>query len=452
MQQQPPESQPTAAEVVDPAAHYLRRRKAALWVTVSLLALALVVLAVGLISATRTDNVPVAGYYAGITLSFGAFLGIVGIHLVENRRPMNQEAAVFSEEKLTKHYLLIATRQTHLPPAVVSGEILGFGNRVCVEVFYVLAAGAKLVAAIIFISIGVIASFFCAIVDGIIASEFIDIRPLQEDMCDFYTSGAGYAYDSYYTEVTCRSFDKTCKLKLRSNTCYCCYLYNCASTEFHTQYYAFTGVSSCWDVIHLHRLLWASVVLNVLGLFLGIITAAMLGAYKDMLKPTPPVAASPAPPPHILYNPTQHMVTYAGFCPSGQTLPTYPNYPMSMQQPDEQHWSPLLAHLFDSNIKAPDQNQNRSSALLPRHLPIPSGMNPHNSNYQPPATPQMIPEGGTASNACLSEENQSQQPSQPQPQPQGAAQEPGGYMLTPNAPVLYGSAYSAFEKPPPYAC
>lgn len=31
----------------------------------------------------------------------------------------------------------------------------------------------KLMAAIIFISIGVIASFFCAIVDGIIASEFI---------------------------------------------------------------------------------------------------------------------------------------------------------------------------------------------------------------------------------------------------------------------------------------
>lgn len=102
-----------------PTVRYLRRRKSALWVTVSLLALALVVLTVGLISATRTDNVPVAGFYPGITvsrsltltqfllfsfyllllsselfcilclqLSFGAFLGIVGIHLVENRRPM----------------------------------------------------------------------------------------------------------------------------------------------------------------------------------------------------------------------------------------------------------------------------------------------------------------------------------------------------------------------------
>uniref|UniRef100_A0A672HHX2 Uncharacterized protein n=1 Tax=Salarias fasciatus TaxID=181472 RepID=A0A672HHX2_SALFA len=48
--------------------------------------------------------------------------------------------------------------------------------------------------------------------------------------------------------------------------------------------------------------------------------------------PTPQTATSPTPPPHIVYNPsTQHMITYAGFCPSGQALPTYPNYPMAMQ-------------------------------------------------------------------------------------------------------------------------
>uniref|UniRef100_A0A3Q2QI11 Transmembrane protein 255B n=1 Tax=Fundulus heteroclitus TaxID=8078 RepID=A0A3Q2QI11_FUNHE len=148
----------------------------------------------------------------------------------------------------------------------------------------------KLVAAIIFISIGVIASFFCAIVDGIIASEFIvsiDIRPLQEDMCDYYSSGSAYVFDNYYNEVTCRSFNKACKIKLRSNTCYCCYLYNCDNTEYYPHYYEFTGVSSCWDVIHLHRLLWASVVLNVIALFLGIIDAAILGAYKDMVRRRP---------------------------------------------------------------------------------------------------------------------------------------------------------------------
>ncbi|XP_068178032.1 transmembrane protein 255B-like [Antennarius striatus] len=349
-------SQQTATETLDPAVQYLRRKKSALWVTISLLALSLVVLTVGLFSATRTDNVPVAGYYPGIVLSFGAFLGIVGIHLVENRRPM-------------------------------------------------------LVAAIIFISIGVVASFFSAIVDGIIATEFIDIRPLQEDICDFYTSGSGYAYDSYYSEVTCRSFDKTCKMKLRSNTCYCCYLYNCENTEYHKQYYEFTGVGSCWDVIHLHRLLWASVVLNIIGLFLGIVAAAILGAYKDIQKPVvAQVTHSPTPTPHILYNPNQHMLSYTGFCPSGQTLPAYPNYPISIQ---------------------------------------------HNSSYQPSATPQMIPEGGTTSNSTLlPEENQNPQPPQvlTQPPPQGPTQEPGGYMMTPNAPVLFGSTYSPFEKPPPYAC
>lgn len=37
--------------------------------TVALLVLALVVLTVGLVSATRTDNVPVSGYYPGISVS-----------------------------------------------------------------------------------------------------------------------------------------------------------------------------------------------------------------------------------------------------------------------------------------------------------------------------------------------------------------------------------------------
>ncbi|XP_071397469.1 transmembrane protein 255B-like [Centroberyx affinis] len=221
-------TQQTTTEIQDPTVQYLKRRKTALYLTVGLLFLALVVLGIGLLSATRTDNVPVAGYYSGITLSFGAFLGIVGIHLLENRRPM-------------------------------------------------------LMAAIVFISIGVIASFFCAIVDGIIAAEFIDRGPLLEGRCRFYASGSSYVYDNYYTEVTCRSLDTSCKLKVRSNTCYCCYLYNCNSPDRYAYYYEFTGVNSCWDAIHLQRLLWASVVLNVLGLFLGIIAAAILGAYKDMV-------------------------------------------------------------------------------------------------------------------------------------------------------------------------
>lgn len=54
-----------------PAAQYHRRRRTALWVTISLLTLGLLVLTVGLISATRTDNVPVVGLYPGIIVSGG---------------------------------------------------------------------------------------------------------------------------------------------------------------------------------------------------------------------------------------------------------------------------------------------------------------------------------------------------------------------------------------------
>lgn len=59
--------------------------------------------------------------------------------------------------------------------------------------------------------------------------------------------------------------------------------YPVSSSEHSTSYYEFLGVSSCQDVVHLYRLLWSSTVLNIIGLFLGIITAAILGAFKDVV-------------------------------------------------------------------------------------------------------------------------------------------------------------------------
>lgn len=56
-----------------------------------------------------------------------------------------------------------------------------------------------------------------------------------------------------------------------------------SSAEPSPTYYEFVGVSGCQDVLHLYRLLWASAVLNVLGVLLGIVTAAVLGAFKDMV-------------------------------------------------------------------------------------------------------------------------------------------------------------------------
>ncbi|XP_075281527.1 transmembrane protein 255B isoform X2 [Opisthocomus hoazin] len=190
--------------------------------------------------------------------------------------------------------------------------------------------GIVLVASIVFISFGVVAAFCCAIVDGVFAARHIEPRPLYNKRCQFYSSGIGFLYDAYQTEVTCYTLNSKCQLKVKSNTCYCCDLYNCENSEQSSSYYEFLGVSSCQDVVHLYRLLWSSTVLNIIGLFLGIITAAILGAFKDMV-PLSQIAFSAAPPPQILYNPAQQILTYAGFCPSAATISAYPSYPLPLQ-------------------------------------------------------------------------------------------------------------------------
>ncbi|XP_061233713.1 transmembrane protein 255B isoform X7 [Neopsephotus bourkii] len=201
------------------AGQFEKRKKTSLWFTVSLLVVSVFILTIGLAATTRTENVTVGGYYPGIVLGFGSFLGIVGIYLVENRRQI----------------------------------------------------------------------------------------------------------------VTCYTLNSRCQLKVKSNTCYCCDLYNCENSEQSSSYYEFLGVSSCQDVVHLYRLLWSSTVLNIIGLFLGIITAAILGAFKDMVPLSQIAFSATAPPPQILYNPAQQILTYAGFCPSAAAISTYPSYPLPLQ-------------------------------------------------------------------------------------------------------------------------
>ncbi|XP_057278283.1 transmembrane protein 255B isoform X5 [Pezoporus wallicus] len=228
------------------AGQFAKRKKTSLWFTVSLLVVSVFILTIGLAATTRTENITVGGYYPGIVLGFGSFLGIVGIYLVENRRQ-------------------------------------------------------------------------------------IEPRPLYNKRCQFYSSGIGFLYDAYQTEVTCYTLNSRCQLKVKSNTCYCCDLYNCENSEQSSSYYEFLGVSSCQDVVHLYRLLWSSTVLNIIGLFLGIITAAILGAFKDMVPLSQIAFSATAPPPQILYNPAQQILTYAGFCPSAATISTYPSYPLPLQ-------------------------------------------------------------------------------------------------------------------------
>ncbi|XP_006851615.1 PREDICTED: transmembrane protein 255B [Chrysochloris asiatica] len=270
----PPVPGPLA--LLDTTEAFAKRKKTSLWFAVSLLIVSIFILTIGLAATTRTENVTVGGYYPGIILGFGSFLGIIGVHLVENRRQM-------------------------------------------------------LVASIIFISFGLVAAFCCAIIDGMFATQHIELGPLTTGRCQFYSSGVGYLYDVYQTEVTCQSLNGQCQLKVKSNTCYCCDLYHCGSPEHSPSYYEFVGVSTCQDVIHLYRLLWTSTVLNIIALFLGIITAAVLGAFKDMV-PLSSLAYGSSSPSRILYNSSQQVLTYPSFCPSVATIATYSSsYPLPLQ-------------------------------------------------------------------------------------------------------------------------
>ncbi|KAI5772715.1 TMEM255B-like protein [Gulo gulo luscus] len=270
---QPPVPGPLA--LLDATEGFARRKKASLWFVGSLLVASASILTVGLAATTRTENVTVGGYYPGIILGLGALLGITGLNLVENRRQV-------------------------------------------------------LVAAIVFISFGVVAAFCCAIVDGVIAARHIEPRPLTAGRCQFFASQVGYVHDAHQTEVTCHSSSGSCPLKVKSGSCYCCELYGCQSTEHPPIYYEFVGVRSCRDVLHLYRLLWASAVLNVLGALLGVLTAAVLGAFKDTV-PLSRLAHGPTAPPQTLYNSTPKILADAGFCPAPAALPTCSSYPLPLQ-------------------------------------------------------------------------------------------------------------------------
>lgn len=66
------------------------------------------------------------------------------------------------------------------------------------------------------------------------------------------------------------------------------------STQSPPIYHEFVGVGACRDALQLYWLLWASAVLNVLGLLLGVITAAVLGAFKDVVSTLGPARLTAA--------------------------------------------------------------------------------------------------------------------------------------------------------------
>ncbi|KAG9272699.1 transmembrane protein 255A isoform X1 [Astyanax mexicanus] len=308
---------------------FKRRKRKSIIVTVMLFVVSILILVFGLAATTRTQNITVGGYYPGVILGFGSFLGIIGAHLIENKRQM-------------------------------------------------------LVASIVFISFGVVAAFCCAIVDGVFAARHIDLKPLYAGRCVYYSSLSSVDQD------VCQSARVPCKLRVKSNTCYCCDLYNCdrehlllglqnkdvlkkfrKSTmilnraELRGGYHEYTEVQSCQDVVHLYHLLWSATVLNVIALFLGIITAAVLGGFKDMMPTAAPDNCEPDTMPIPGPSETLAPTTSNSFYNTAPCLPPYTAYD-------------LQASMFPDSSGLSDDSQSGASHMWPSMIP---------PRYSPPYYP-----------------------------------------------------------------
>ncbi|XP_030253073.1 transmembrane protein 255A isoform X5 [Sparus aurata] len=307
---------------------FKRRKRKSIIVTVLLLIVSVLILIFGLAATTRTQNITVGGYYPGVILGFGSFLGIIGAHLIENKRQM-------------------------------------------------------LVASIVFISFGVVAAFCCAIVDGVFAARHIDLRPLYAGRCAYHSSQDD-------RDVLCQTSSRSsCNLRVKSNTCYCCELYNCGKAsrvEVIGGYHEYTDVKSCQDVVHLYHLLWSATILNIVALFLGIITAAVLGGFKDM---TPSTASESSSEPEALTAPAPSEppppTTSLNSCyNTAPCLPPYTAYDLQVQT----HERASGSYMFPDPAGLSDDSQSGASHLWPTMIP-PRYSPPHNhpDEKPPPYSP-----------------------------------------------------------------
>uniref|UniRef100_A0A3P9K2Z9 Transmembrane protein 255A n=1 Tax=Oryzias latipes TaxID=8090 RepID=A0A3P9K2Z9_ORYLA len=279
---------------------FKRRKRKSIIMTVMLLIVSVLILIFGLAATTRAKNITVGGYYPGLILGFGSFLGIIGAHLIENKRQM-------------------------------------------------------LVASIVFISFGVVAAFCCAIVDGVFPARHIDLRPLYAGRCEYLSSETASERD-----VPCHTSRASCNLHVKSNTCYCCELYNCGNRgELMGGYHEYTEVESCQDVVHLYHLLWSATILNVVGLFLGIITAAVLGGFKDM---TPSAASESSSEPEAIVAPVHSeppppAVPFNSYHNAAPCLPPYTAYDLQS------------TYVFPDSSGLSDDSQSGASHLWPTMIP-----------------------------------------------------------------------------------
>ncbi|XP_070114430.1 transmembrane protein 255A isoform X4 [Equus przewalskii] len=231
--------------------------------------------------------------------------------------------------------------------------------------------GVILVASIVFISFGVIAAFCCAIVDGVFAARHIDLKPLYANRCHYVPKTSQKEAE----EVNCPHLSRGfCTPRIRGNTCFCCDLYNCGNrVEITGGYYEYIDVSSCQDIIHLYHLLWSATILNIVGLFLGIITAAVLGGFKDM-NPTLPALNCSVENSHptVSYYARPQVASYNTYYHSPPHLPPYSAY-------DFQHSS-----VFPSSPPSGLSDEPQSASPSPSYMWSSSAPPRYSPPYYPP--------------------------------------------------------------------
>ncbi|KAF1393902.1 hypothetical protein PFLUV_G00020860 [Perca fluviatilis] len=223
------------------------RVRRALWLVLGMLSLSLLLVVLGVYTTTRTESLNVTGYISGVIMTLGSFLGLLGLHLEENRKKL-------------------------------------------------------LTAAIVFLSFGIVTSFVCLVIDGVCIVLNMDMRPMKAERCQYYSSGSSYVYENFYTSVSCWSPKESCNITVRSGTCYCCDLYDCANGGYLSNYYEYVGVQSCEEVFTLYILIWNLTGLNLVAFFTGILTTAVLDSIKDLrssgpvTEPSESTASSPTAP------------------------------------------------------------------------------------------------------------------------------------------------------------
>ncbi|XP_058052766.1 transmembrane protein 255A isoform X2 [Ahaetulla prasina] len=267
--------------------------------------------------------------------------------------PLSTSAGSFNRRKRNSLYVTVSLLIVSLLILTVGLAATTRTQNVTVGGYY---PGAILVASIVFISFGVIAAFCCAIVDGVFAARHIDLRPLYAGRCHYF------AKSTTQPKTVCHPQPRSsCVPNIRTNTCFCCDLYHCGRREISGGYYEFIDVNSCQDIVHLYHLLWSATVLNILGLVLGIITAAVLGGFKDMIPAHPTLTCTVENNrPAVSYYSRPQVTSYNTYH-STPHLPPYSAYDFQVRYP-EQPWSSapssweqifFLGRLFFYRFKEP---------------------------------------------------------------------------------------------------